>query len=308
MALNKEVWLTDIQEALYPENAFYTNSIDDSLYVTNKTVHLPISGTIPSVTVDRSSFPASATQRTDTELTYTMKELSTDPMFITTDEQTEISYEKRASILRDMINNLNDRVALELAYAWGNDLWANQVETSGSARSAYLSYQTGTRLALDYADILKASYIMNAQNVPIEGRKMLISAGMFNDLLNISEFQYSESLMTGIITSGAVGRVLGFDVFVRSQVLQYDNAYTTGGTAAAKADIGSSGTTYKDAAICWHPQFVRRAMGTMDNGGVKVFVQEQNPLYYGDLLSALIRVGGSTTRTSEIGIVTIIEK
>ena len=35
MALNREVWLREIQENLFPDNSFVAKSIDDSAFVDN---------------------------------------------------------------------------------------------------------------------------------------------------------------------------------------------------------------------------------------------------------------------------------
>jgi len=301
--LNTEIWVNSIEEVLFPVNEFYRNAINDTAFVENKTIHLPQAGTIPAVTKNRSSFPASVSQRTDTELTYSMDEYTTDPMFVKDVESAEFSYDKRMSIMKAMVNTLNTEVADWIAYAWAPTLSTNVIETTGASRNAYHPSQTSTRLKLTYADILKASAKLNAQNVPIEGRKMLIDAYLYQDLLTMAEFKDVYTLQSGILTNGSIGRVGGFDVFMRSRALAYDE-----GSASLVLNPTEAVTTDTNLGIlCWHPDFVRFAMGSRTNGGIQIFDGGVRPEYYATVFSALVRAGASKARTSQIGVVAIKE-
>lgn len=107
MALNKQVWLNTIVENFFPDNSFATKSIDDSLFVNNKTVHIPNAGAPSGVEINRTTKPASVKQRTDQDLEYSMDELTTNPIYILNIDTVELSYDKRTSIL------WNDRVELQ---------------------------------------------------------------------------------------------------------------------------------------------------------------------------------------------------
>ena len=56
------------------------------------------------------------------------------------------------------------------------------------------------------------------------------------------------------------------------------------------------------AAICWHPNFVRKALGAH-----KVFVEVGKADMYGDVMSALVRFGALRARNDDKGVVTISE-
>ena len=58
MALNKQVWLNTIVENFFPDNSFATKSIDDSVFVSNKTVHIPNAGAPSGVVINRTEKPA----------------------------------------------------------------------------------------------------------------------------------------------------------------------------------------------------------------------------------------------------------
>ena len=63
--------------------------------------------------MNRTTKPASISERTDNELTYDIDELTTDPVHISNADTVELSYDKRVSILQNDKSELQ-RVASEL--------------------------------------------------------------------------------------------------------------------------------------------------------------------------------------------------
>ena len=82
MALQTQVWLKTLQENFFPDDSFVAKSEDDSQYVSHKTVHVPNAGKPSGVKVNRTTKPASISERNDNELTYDIDELTTDPVHI----------------------------------------------------------------------------------------------------------------------------------------------------------------------------------------------------------------------------------
>lgn len=62
----------------------------------------------------------------------------------------------------------------------------NTIVPSSSAPDHTIAYTAGTTLAL--ADILAAKELLDTQNVPLQGRSMVVGAAQLNDLFNIGEF------------------------------------------------------------------------------------------------------------------------
>lgn len=116
MALNKQIWLNTIVENFYPDNSFVSKSIDDSTFVSYKTVHIPNAGTPSGVEINRTKKPASVSQRTDNELTYDMDELTTNPIYIPNIDTVELSYDKRNSVLSNDRQQLQKVAAQNLLY------------------------------------------------------------------------------------------------------------------------------------------------------------------------------------------------
>jgi len=163
MALNKQVWLNTIVENFFPDNSFATKSIDDSVFVSNKTVHIPNAGTPSGVEINRTQKPASVNQRTDNELTYDMDELTTNPIYIPEIDKVELSYDIRQSILYNDRAELQKNAAQNLLYRWFTT--DTIVETTGEARPAHTSdTATGNRKQMTKATVLALMTKFNQQD------------------------------------------------------------------------------------------------------------------------------------------------
>ena len=305
MGLQKEVWSTDIQENLYANNAFMPKSTDHSEWVNYKTVHIPQAGANMAVVKNRQILPAQITERTDTELTYNLNEYTADPILIRNIDELQLSYSKRMSVLGQYTDVLGDTVANNTLYAWAPSGASRITRTTGTATgNALAPGATGTRNALTLLDISKAKAKLDAENVPQEGRVMIIPADMYNsDLLAIPNIiQYYQN-GTAVLPSGVVARLFGFDIMVRSSVLVYDNQATP-----VVKTIGDNGvpvapaTTDNLAILYYHPKFVAKALGS-----IEVFYDEDKPEFYGSLFSALVMHGATKMRTSQVGVGAIVQ-
>ena len=306
MALQKEQWLADIQENLFKDNAIITRATNHDGFVNYKTVHVPQAGSNPTISKNITSFPATITQRTDSELTYSMDTYYVQPIHIEAGQETAfLSYDKRMSILNQHISTLEDVLVNNALYKWAPSGATRQVRTTGTAVGTALAPSaTGTRNAITLADILKAKSILDSENVPAAGRVLLLPSDMYNaQLLAITDVYQAQSYGTSALPSGVVTRIHGFDVMIRSTVVVYDNTATP--VIKAVADSGtpsSAAATDNLAALAYHPNFVAKAMGSTD-----VFITEQVAEYYGSIVSAMQLFGASKMRTSQVGVVAIVQ-
>lgn len=306
MALQKEQWLSDIQENLFKDNAIIARATNHDGFVNYKTVHVPQAGANPTITKNLGAFPATITQRTDSELTYSMDTYYVQPIHIEAGQETAfLSYDKRMSILNQHVSTLEDVLTNNALYKWAPSGATRQVRTTGTAVGTALAPSaTGTRNAITLADILKAKSILDSENVPSAGRVLLLPSDMYNaQLLAIADVYQAQSYGTSALPSGVVTRIHGFDVMIRSTVVVYDNT----GTPVIKA-VADSGTPSAPAAtdnlgaLAYHPNFVAKAMGSTD-----VFITEQVAEYYGSIVSAMQLFGASKMRTSQTGVVAIVQ-
>ncbi|MFB9897824.1 hypothetical protein [Hallella seregens] len=296
MALNKEIWLTTIQENFFPNNSFATKSVDDSAFVDNKKVHVPNAGAPSGVETNRSIFPAVVNQQNDEDLEYSMDELTTNPIHIPNIDMVELSYDKRQSVLYNDRNQLQNEACHNLLYRWGTG--AKTFTTSGGARVAHTSATAiGNRKKITKKDVLAIGTQFNMDDVPATGRYLLLDAIMYTDLLeDLTDKELSAFLASADAQRGVIGMLYGFEVMQRSKVLR-----TTAGKVVVKWTDEDAASELA-AGLAWQQSCVSRAIGE-----VKMFDSLDNPLYYGDIYSFLLRAGGEKRRYDKKGVALIVE-
>jgi len=306
MGLNREQWLSDIQENLFKNNAIITRATNHDGFVNYKTVHVPQAGANPTVTKNINSLPAAISQRSDSELTYDMDTYYLEPIVIEKGQETAfLSYDKRMSVLRQHINTLEEVLVNNALYKWAPAGAGTFVKTTGSAVSNALAPSaTSTRLAITLADILNAKGKLDEANVPSEGRILLMPSSMYNaQLLAIQDVYRQDSYGQSALPSGVVNRIHGFDIMIRSTVVVYDNSATPALKAVNDSGTPSSpATTDNLACLAYHPAFVAKAMGNTE-----VMINENVAEYYGTVISSFQLFGASKMRTSQTGIVAIVQ-
>ena len=297
MAIQKEIWARAILEAFFADNSFASKAVNDDMYVNEgKKVHIPNAGAPSEVAINRSSVPATVAKRTDADVEYTLDEFTTDPIYIPHADRVELSYDKRNSVIRQDKSALIEAACQNLLYRW-NPTSTNFVRTTGDAAAAYTDKATGNRKKVTTADILSLATKFDRDNIPDRGRYILLDAVMYSQLLDsmtntdkIGFFQAAD------VAKGVVGNLYGFNVMKRSQVLRYT-------TAGVLSKFDAEGVATDNAAgLAWHEESVSRAIGE-----VKVFESNDNPLYYGDILSFLVRCGGAIRRNDKKGVYALVQ-
>jgi hypothetical protein len=288
----------DITKNLYPDNAFYKRSKNDTAFLSGKTVVLPQTGAKPNVEKNRTTLPATISKRVDDQTQYDIDEFTTDPILIQDTEEIVISYPKRQSILEDHTSSLNERIADTLANIWLPTLGSNIVRTTGGATAATAPGATGDRKLVTKEDFIGMFNLFNRMDLPMTGRFAVLPADMYADILKIDGFVEADKIGSSNLISGIVGRLLNFDIYIRSKVGVYDNSATP-----VKKAIGAAGeATDNLASLFWHESFVRRA-----EGSVKVFSDIDKSEYYGSVFSALVRAGGSLSRADQKGVAALVQ-
>lgn len=300
MAIQKEIWQSHIEGNLFKNNEFLLASYDAGQYVLQgNVVHIPQAGALPNIVKNRSSLPASVSQRSDTDITYTLDEFSTDPILIPQAETIELSYNKRESVLSEYEAALRQLIAESVLYDWCPSVSGNLLRTNGAAVNSHLAGTTGNRKKFTTSDLKAAQLALNKQNIPLEDRYALLSADMYQQLTDdLSATQYRDFSMTFDAKDGVLGKLFGFNIMMRSNVVCYTNDVTP----AAKA-FGSVNTPDEnDAVLCWQKNAVERALGS-----INFFERAGDPTYYGDIYSVAIRMGSRKRRNDEKGILAIIQ-
>lgn len=297
-----------IVEKLRRTNPFLARAFDESAAVLGgAVVHIPQAGASPAVVKNRKTFPATAVQRADSFVSYTLDVFSTDPQHITWHEANEISYDKTDSVLNDQVATLVEAVGDNMLYAWVHGLNASgaaaelpaamKIATTGAAVDATEAGQTGQRKAFSYKDLQAAQAMMNKQGVPKEGRVALLESYMYQQLIDsLNSNQMAAFQQSADLKNGVVGRFAGFDIMERGTVLAFSAA---GAVKVPGEDIEATDNL---AALCWQEGCVAKALGD-----VKPFQDTDNPMYYGDIFSALVKSGGRARRGDWCGVVAIVQ-
>lgn len=297
MAIQRELWQNTIVEGLFADNSFMSKAVNDDMYVNmGKKVHIPNAGAPSNVEVNRTTVPATVKTRTDVDVEYSLDELTTDPIRIPHADTVELSYNKRNSVISQDRLKLIETAAVNMLYRW-DPTSTNFVRTTGAAVLAHTPSATGNRKALTKADVLALMTKFNQDDVPAEGRYLLLDSVMYAQLLNdLSEADKWSFLQSANMQQGTLGMLYGFNIMQRSKVLRY----ATGNTLSKWETSGA--TTDNAAGLAWQTNSLSRALGE-----VKMFDSMDNPTYYGDIYSFLVRVGGAIRRNDKKGVYALVQ-
>jgi len=301
MAIQKEIWIQDIQKAIFPESSFVRRSINHDAYVSNKTVHIPQAGVIADVEKNRATLPATVTQRTDTDRTYDLAEYTTGTMLVTDLEEMQVNYNKRQDVLSQHSEKIMKRIGDETAVIWSG-VGANQIITTTGTDTSNIAPPSGTstRKAVKIDDLARLAAKFDGDDVSMEGRYLLMPSVMYHNMLveNKDYFLNRNFMEKGNLPSGVVDKLWGFYIIVRSNVV----VYAPGSPQTVKAVGASAATSDLFGAIAWHQSAVCNALGD-----VKIFSDTDNPAYYGSLLSAMVMHGAAKLRTDGKGIASLVQ-
>ena len=296
MAVQKEIWQRTIVEGLFADNTFLSKAVNDDMYVNEgKKVHIPNAGAPAGVVLNRSELPASATKRADQDVDYNLNELTTNPILIPYADMVELSYNKRNSVIDQDRKQIIFYAAEALLKAWlpGAD---ERVKTTGQATAAWTPSATGLRKKITPADVAALQLKMNADNVPQTDRFLLLDANMYQQLLDgMTQTQAIGFFQAADVKRGVMGMLYGFEVMVRSTVYRF----AADGTLK---DYNADGAATDYAGgLAWQRDSLSRALGE-----VIMFDRVDDPLYYGDVYSFLVRVGGAIRRYDKKGVYAIV--
>lgn len=299
MAVQKQIWQNTIIEEFWPDDSFASKATNDSEYVNQgKTVHIPNAGAPSGVKKNRSTLPAEVKVRTDVDVTYDLDEFTTDPVRIPHADTVELSYSKRNSVISQDKNKLRNDAHQSILEKWVPDA-KYRITTTGASRDAYITTATGQRKALTTKDVLALQTKFDLQDVPAADRYLLLDAVMYNDLLgDMIESQKIGFFAQADAKKGIVGELYGFKVMKRSTVLRF----TSAGALVKTSESATLNATDLAAGLAFHKDAVSVAMGE-----VVMFDSVNNPTYYGDIYSFLVRTGGAKRRTDGKGIMAIVE-
>lgn len=305
MAIQKEVWDTELVENLYKENPFlnYAYDLDKHVYE-GKVVHMSKAAAPPNVTKNRSSFPATIQRRTETDITFPLDVYTSDPERFEDADLHELAFDKRQEAIKDHAGAM-----FELIGDWALRDWFSKTDLSGTVTghilrttgtdvTAHLTSASGNRKKLLKEDLKAAQTYMNNKKISKKDRYALIDSEMFAQLCDDEDLKKRDGFNGGElnIKEGVIAKLYGFMIMERATVLTFDNT----ATPVVKDPGAAAAATDNAGVLCWQKDAVSKALGQ-----TKVFENEEVAEYYGDVLSALQRYGGRIRRAE--GVVAIVQ-
>lgn len=302
MAVTKEIWTKDIVDNLFKDNTFALRAFNaDQFILVGKVVHIATAGTPSAVKKNITTFPQTATKRTDSDITYAIDTFYSMPRQIEEIEKYELEYDKRQSVLGEDQSNLIQTAMDSLVFRWCPAA-ANAIPTVGAATAATVTGATGNRKAFTKAAFSTVKLKMDKANIPPSGRIALLTADHYNQFLeSLSDAERTDVGRVADLTTGIVGKYLNFDIYMRSSVARYRGA-NMGVVAVVDEQDEAFAPTNDDraASLFYQEKCVERAKGE-----VRLFDGQDRPEYYGSIYSMILRLGGRIRRAA--GVYAVVE-
>jgi hypothetical protein len=300
----RRIFSSDLQEVLFPDNAFYNGAQSDVAAFDALEIEIPQDEDGEAeVVVNPTQLPLPLGIESDKKLTYGADLLVTKPTVITYNNQLLTSYDKRAAKLRKHQRSLERQIAERILFGWAPTKPEYIIQTTGgTTRPASAPGATGTRKIATEAEFRKVAEMFDRLDIPDDGRRrILVPPGMKQDIWDIMKAYGQGTDFNNLLRGeGKVGKLFSFDIFMRSTTQRYTEA----GVPVKKAIGAANVTTDNVAAIAFHLDFVRYIKGTVQ---VWMDPAPRGELAGGQSLNAGIRGGGTMSRLSEKGVFAIVE-
>lgn len=304
MGVLNQGWIRDIEEVLFHQNNSFINySKNDDEFINGEYVNIPQAGSAPSVEKNRSSLPGTIAQRTDTVRQYPIDSYTTDPVNVRNFDELRTSYNKRQSVLGSHTKALVETVGTNCAQSWAISATAGKIiRTTGGNTNTRPTGATSTRKKVLFEDIIRCAEVMTMDDVPQEGRYMLMQSNMFYQLFEETEITSRDYVRDPALPDGVITKYMGFYIMHRPTVVVYDDTDAANDNGTLKAVGASYSGNDSFGCIAWHEDFVRKAMG-----GIIALEDKDRPEYYGGITSAEVAFGSIYSRTDGAGIVSLAQ-
>lgn len=229
MALNKEVWVSQILEGFYPDGSFLKKVVDYSQFVENNRLHIASAGIDPQVLINNTTYPINVVGRDDNDNAISLDKFETENTLIRRPEAIEYSYDKLESVIRQHRATLCKSVAMKAAHAFAPDNDTTDtpiVTTTGDVING--------RTRLKLVDILTLKERFDDAEIPLEDRYIILHPKHVSDLL-LEDTKLFKDITN--IKEGEPFKFAGFGFYSFSQMPMYrlaDNVYNKVPFAAVK--------------------------------------------------------------------------
>lgn len=178
MALNKEVWITQIKEGFYPEGSFLKKVEDFSGFVDNDFIHFPSAGIDPKVLVNNNTYPIKIVGREDDDKAVELDKFETENTLVRRPDAIEYSYDKLDSVIRQHRFTLQTATARKAAHAF-----APSMDTTDTPLVLTSGASVKGRKRMTFEDLLALKERFDDALIPLEERYIILHPKHVTDLL-----------------------------------------------------------------------------------------------------------------------------
>lgn len=305
--IHKEIWENHIEEEIFPDNSLLTASVDMSQNVQDgRIVYIPQSGGSGNIVKNRTSYPATIRTRADGIVLYALGSFTSDPVVIREAEGSQLSYDKRTSVIGEDTEKMKNEVFEDMLRCWVSSpamgttsatvIPSDRIlRTTGAATAASAPDATGLRKKFTLADLQQARTRLVKQNRWFNGKMHAALPAQAIVELFPADSIVTQTAMQSVTEeerrAGIMYKVQGFKIWERSNVLTVDGD----GDIKAVGAAGEAGDC--ETALIWYEGAVERAVGT-----IKMNEQLDSPTEYGDVYSFECFAGGRARRADYAGI------
>jgi len=303
MAVQQELWLPAIEENLFKGmELIRTVSADDIAFINGSKIHVPNAGAPMGVTRGNSTYPVTASERTDTDTEYSLTNFEIGPARLGWADGLQLSYNKVQSITNDFMGNMNERIKDYILSQWYKYAAGTIVSTTGV--STTLNWLGGSATgALKHilgADVRSAAKILDYQKFPTTDRFLLLDPDMFWQLLGDMAYN-TERLEVVAGLSATIDTIYGFTVIQLPYIAAVSANSGTSNPIVPGADGAFSfAAANRPVGLAFHKSAVSHALTAP-----QMFVNNKAAGWFGDLMEASVYGGGKYRRTNGEGVVAI---
>jgi len=248
MALNREVWISQILENFYPDDSFLNKTLNFSEHVDNNKIHVPSAGIDPKVLINNTTYPISVVGRDDENHAISLHKFETENTLVRRPDVIEYSYDKLESVIRQHRSTLRKSVSMKAIHAFApteDGAKTPVIETSGD--------NIGGRKRMVLDDILTLKERFDDAEIPIEERYLVLHPRHVSDLLR-QDIKLFKDIMN--IKDGEPMKFAGFGMFTFAHMPTY-----RGKSGELKKVAFDETATVKFSSVAFYAKEVMRADG-----------------------------------------------
>jgi len=238
-----------------------------------------------------------------------------NPIVFETLQDEELTYNKANQVAEEETDELNTGIANYVLTQWQPTVQANIIPTTGLDKAGTEQQRTAATGAVGgyatlvkkfaYADLMALEKAIKKQNLTGGSWYALPTVELWDDLKQIVEIvDYEKTGNETMLKKGIVGKWGSVNFLDPRQNDRWEAnvMYDLTSTPVGVAYGGALNANCVSALMVWNDKYVER-----NQGGIKFFSRKNDPVYMGDLVNWGVRVGGTSRRLDEKGVIAVYE-